>query len=164
MTTVAGGLEFSLSPMATLRGATSTTDKITINYSVTSTLALAKAGLSFGGYASGVDASSSATETLTGDANETLNVFTTATNDMQADNNNQLNQSVALPDKTLSLSVTDVGKLFIPARGGGGTSDTQISTIVNTFTAPEPSTFVLAVIAAVVGLGAGGRGEKRTVR
>ena len=91
-------------------------------------------------------------------------MYTTATNDMQADNNNRLIQSVGLPDNTLSLSVTDVAKLFIPTRGGGGTSDIQISTIVNTFTVPEPSTFILAAIAAVAGLGAWRRGEMRAIR
>ena len=46
----------------------------------------------------------------------------------------------------------DVATLFVPVRGGDGTSDTQFTTIVNTFAfVPEPSSFVLGAIAAIVG-------------
>jgi hypothetical protein len=151
VTTVTGGLEFSINPMAALRGAVATTDKITIAYTVSATSGITGAGLSFSGYASGVDASSMTTETFAS-RDDMLNVYTKAVDDMQANNQKQNNQSVALTDKPTSLSVTDVGQLSIPNRGGGGTSDTQISSITNTFTAPEPASWVNGSIA--IGCGA----------
>jgi hypothetical protein len=162
VTAVAGGIQFSISPMATLRGKVSQTDKITINYSVAATNSIFAAGLSFTGFAMGVNASSSATETFPDGHNEMMNVFTRAVDDKPEDNQNQNNQSVPFPDMPLTLSVRDVGELSIPNRGGPGESDTQITSITNTFAVvPEPSSFVLASTAALGGLGVWWRGRKR---
>ena len=159
VTTVVDGVRFSLSNPAVLAGQTSMTASITIKYSVASTIGLSTAGLSFRGEAGGVDASSSVKETISGDADATLNVYTIATNDMPKDNNNQNNQSAALAGTPMNLSVTDVGTLFIPNRGDGAKNGASLLGITNTFGVPEPSTFVLAAIATLVGLGVGLRGQ-----
>jgi hypothetical protein len=160
--TVAGGLEFSLNPMATLRGQASTTDRLTITYTVAEARGIAGAGLRFSGFASGVDAMSSVTETFPDGHNEMLTVFTKAVDDMPNHNMNQNNQSVPFPDTPMTLSVMDVGQLSIPNRGGPGSSDTSLTSFVNTFQAvPEPSSFVMLSLAALTGLGVWRRARNR---
>jgi hypothetical protein len=159
---VPGGVTFTLSQMATLRGQAAKTDKFTITYSVAVTNSISSAGLSFGGFAKGDAASSSATETFPDGHNEMLNVFTTGTDDDPKNNNNQNNQMVPFPDLPMTLKVMDVGQLSIPDRGGDASSDTQISSITNTFSVvPEPSSFVMVSIAMLVGVGVWWRARKR---
>jgi hypothetical protein len=53
------------------------------------------------------------------------------------------------------LAVTDTGNLSIPARGGPGEGEAQITDFTNTFlTVPEPATFVNVSVAVVL-IGAG---------
>jgi hypothetical protein len=162
VTAVTGGVEFSLDQMATLRGKVSQTDKITITYSVAAGKGIGAAGLSFTGFAMGIDASSSVTETFPDGHNESINVFTTAVDDDPSHNKGKNNQSASFSDKPMTLSVQDVGQLSIPNRGGPGESDTQLTSMTNTFTiVPEPSSFVLASTAGLVGLGVWWHRRKR---
>lgn len=159
---VPGGVTFTLSQMATLRGQAAKTDKFTITYSVAATSGIASAGLSFSGFVKGDAASSSATETFPDGHNEMLKVFTTGTDDDPKNNDNQNNQKVPFPDMPMTLKVMDVGQLSIPDRGGDASSDTQISSITNTFSVvPEPSSFVMVSIATLVGAGVWWRGCKQ---
>ena len=161
---VAGGLQFTLSQMATLRGQAQMTKSLTISYTVAATNGIFAAGLSFTGFAMGQDASSSVTETFPGGPNQSLNVFTRGIDDNSNNNMKRFSQGVAFGANPTPLSVTDVATLSIPDRGGTAESDTQFSVIVNTFSvAPEPSSFVLGAIAMLMG-GAGVRWRARKRR
>lgn len=155
VTTVGGGLQFTFNPTPTLGGATSQTDKVTITYSVADTVGIASAGLSFGGSAEGDStASSSVTEMLSDGT--MMKVFT-----MDSGDNVQNNQSAAISNLPMTLTVTDTGQLSIPTRGNGATSSTQLTSITNTFNLPEPSSFVVVSFTALVWLGVWWRGCKR---
>jgi hypothetical protein len=90
-----------------------------------------------------------------------IEVFTRAVNDNPSDNQTQNSQSVTFPDLPTALSVMDFATLSIPARGDGGQSDTQITSVTNTISVvPEPASFARAA-ALLVGLGVGRCGRER---
>jgi hypothetical protein len=147
---VTNGIMFSFNPMLSLTTPDALDQFVTITYSVSSTSTFTKAGLSFTGGAVDVNTKSEVTETFTGRA-EMLDVYSMKDNKGKVTGQN--NQSVDFNANLMTLAVTDTGHLSTGVRGNGATSTAQLYDITNTFFVPEPSSFVLGAIAAVVGLG-----------
>jgi hypothetical protein len=156
--TVPFGVKFSFTPMLMISGQAAQNFDVTIEYTVMSGAKFTAAGLSFSGAvpemsddSSNPNANASVTEKLDNGVN--LNVFMT-TNDKSV-LSERTSQSAALPDLPEMLAVTDTGNLSIPARGGPGEGEAQITDFTNTFlTVPEPATFVNVSVAVVL-IGAG---------
>ena len=148
---VAGGLTFAASPFLDLKSQTVASLDLTLLFTVTaldsgrisgSTLSF-KPGLVETGGMSEVD-------TTFTDRNETLRVFKSNNNETITQ---KLTNSVTFDDRPNSLSVKDVAKLSLTVAQGNQRT-IQLQDLTNTFTVvPEPSTWGLAMIAGLVGLG-----------
>ncbi len=150
---VTNGIMFDFNPMLSLTTADASTQTVTITYSVTATYNSSTAGLSFTGTAVDISTRSQVTETVAGGNDMTVYV----NQDGDGKTTRQTSQSVMLDPPAKTLAVTDVGTLRVPTRGGGAKSTAQLYSIINTFSVPEPSSFISGSIAILAGLGAWSR-------